>query len=347
MTATGSLFGLAFGDCMGKPTEFQRFEEIVRLYGPEGPSDLSLGGYVTDDTQMALAVADALLDQPEGPDLAVEPFTASLIEHFLAWAKSPDNNRAPGMTCLRACGNLAEGLPWAEATQRGSKGCGANMRVTPIGLVPHLPESTVAGAAQLQAALTHGHATGLAASDLTAFATRWLLNGMAPADLVPALRERCQEQRQVYRGDWLGDDLWRVPMRNSPEEFIEAGWVECGMVLGTLAKAIENPDPSIDPCDYTGEGWIAEEALATALLCFLMYPDEPVRALGRAAATGGDSDSIAALAGAFLGARHGIGAFPQGWPERIEYRDRLARAGAAWDTGRGGAVEDTGRGGAA
>lgn len=334
MTATGSMFGLAFGDCMGKPTEFQRFAEIVQLYGPAGPSGLSLGGYVTDDTQMALAVAEALLEQPAGADLAVAPFTASLIEHFQAWAKSPDNNRAPGMTCLRAIGNLASGLPWPEATQRGSKGCGANMRVTPIGLVPELPEATVAGASQLQAALTHGHATALAASDLTAFATRWLLEGMAPSDLVPALRERCQEQRRVYHGDWLGDDLWRVPMRNSPEEFIENGWVECGMLLGVLATAAENPDPLSDPCDYTGEGWIAEEALATALLCFLMYPDEPVRALGRAAATGGDSDSIAALAGAFLGARHGLGAFPADWPERIEYRDRLARAGAAWDGGR-------------
>jgi ADP-ribosylglycohydrolase len=106
------------------------------------------------------------------------------------------------------------------------------------------------------------------------------------------------------------------------------------MLLGVLAKAAENPDPLRDPCDSTGEGWIAEEALATAVLCFLMYPDEPVRALGRAAATGGDSDSIAALAGAFLGARHGLEAFPADWPERIEYRERLARAGAAWDAGR-------------
>lgn len=334
MTAAGSMFGLAFGDCMGKPTEFQRFEEIVRLYGPQGPSVLPPGGLVTDDTQMALAVADALLEQPEGAELAVEPFTASLIEHFLAWAKSPDNNRAPGMTCLRAIGNLGNGLSWPEATQRGSKGCGANMRVTPIGLLPQASETTIAGAAQLQAALTHGHATGLAASDLTAFATRWLAQGMAPSDLVPALRERCQEQRRIYHGDWLGDDLWRVPMRNSPEEFIEAGWVECGMILGVLARAAENPDPAVDPCDYTGEGWIAEEALATALLCFLMYHDEPVRALGRAAATGGDSDSIAALAGAFLGARHGLEAFPADWPEQIEYRERLARAGAAWDAGR-------------
>ncbi|NUR27237.1 MAG: ADP-ribosylglycohydrolase family protein [Catenulispora sp.] len=331
MSATGSLFGLAYGDSMGKPTEFQRFEEIVREYGPAGPSELPEGALVTDDTQMALAVAEALLEQASDTALEPEPLTASLVKHFLAWAESPDNNRAPGMTCLRACGLLAEGVAWADASQRGSKGCGANMRVTPVGLVPLLSSSTVAGVAQVQAALTHGHATALAASDLTAFATRWLAGGMAPVDLVPALRERCQEQRAVYRGTWLGDELWRVPGRTSPEDFIAHGWQECADVLDRLAAALVRPDRDADPCRATGEGWIAEEALATALLCFLMYPDEPVRALGRAAATSGDSDSIAALAGAFAGARLGVEAFPAQWAERIEYRDRLTRAGSAWD----------------
>ena len=331
MSATGSLFGLAYGDSMGKPTEFQRFEDIVREYGPAGPSDLPEGALVTDDTQMALAVAEALLEQPAGAEPEPEALTASLIKHFVTWAHSPDNNRAPGMTCLRACGGLAQGLPWARATQRGSKGCGANMRVTPVALMPGLAPATAAGIAQLQAALTHGHATGLAASDLTAYATHLLLTGTAPVDLVPALRERCQEQRAVYHGAWLGDELWRVPGRQSPEEFISAGWDECAAVLDRLAAALTQLDPDADPCRATGEGWIAEEALATALLCFLMYPDEPVRALGRAAATSGDSDSIAALAGAFAGARLGLAAFPPEWADRIEYRDRLARAGAAWD----------------
>jgi ADP-ribosylglycohydrolase len=329
---------------MGKPTEFQRFEEIVREYGPAGPTDLPEGALVTDDTQMALAVAEALLEQPAGTEPEPEALTTSLVKHFVAWAASPDNNRAPGMTCLRACGGLAQGEPWAQATQRNSKGCGANMRVTPIGLVPGLAPATVAGAAQLQAALTHGHATALAASDLTAFATRWLLAGMAPADLVPALRDRCREQREVYQGAWLGDDLWRVPGRESPEDFISRGWAECADVLDRLAAALVRPDREADPCRATGEGWIAEEALATALLSFLMFPDEPVRALGRAAATSGDSDSIAALAGAFAGAHLGLAAFPAEWAERIEYRDRLARAGGAWDTARNDSEAMTGTG---
>ena len=90
-------------------------------------------------------------------------------------------------------------------------------------------------------------------------------------------------------------------------------------------------DREHNPCRITGEGWVAEEAFATGLLCFLLFPDDPVAALRRAAVSSGDSDSLACLAGAFAGARHGLAAWPQEWLRRIEYRDRLTRLGAAWD----------------
>ena len=90
-------------------------------------------------------------------------------------------------------------------------------------------------------------------------------------------------------------------------------------------------DRDTDPCLATGEGWVAEEAFATGLLCFLLYPEEPVQALRRAAVTKGDSDSIACLCGAFAGAYHGIEAWSADWLLRIEYRERLAALGNWWD----------------
>jgi ADP-ribosylglycohydrolase len=83
----------------------------------------------------------------------------------------------------------------------------------------------------------------------------------------------------------------------------------------------------------TGAGWVAEEAFATGLLCFLLFPEEPERVIRHAAVSSGDSDSIACLAGAFAGAHCGINAWPADWRERIEYRERLNRLGndlAAW-----------------
>lgn len=326
--ATGSLFGLAYGDALGAPTEFLTVAEIERRYGPGGPRELvGEPALVTDDTQMALAVAWAVREASAAKPEILEPL---LCERFTGWAVSPDNNRAPGRTCMDACAQLSRGLPWQEATVPGSKGCGANMRVTPVGLVPGYDLDTMAGVAQLQAGLTHGHPTGLAASELTAYAIRVLCAGAELADLPALLRERASEQRTVYRGDWLGD-LWQRAGVDDPSVFIALGWDECLEVLDRLDAALDRPDDGSDPCAETGAGWIAEEALATGLLCALRHRDHPVAALGRAATTSGDSDSIACLTGAFLGAGFGMAAWPAGWAGQIEYGDQLAALGAAWD----------------
>ncbi|WP_242886055.1 ADP-ribosylglycohydrolase family protein [Actinomadura litoris] len=329
--ASGAMFGLAYGDALGAPTEFLSMAQIGQRFGGLGPErpegDPAL---VTDDTQMAIAVGLALLDALADPPLTADRVEPLWRRRFVDWLDSPDNTRAPGSTCLTACRGLAALVPWTEATQPGSKGCGANMRVAPVGLAPGLTDETRAAASQLQAAMTHGHPTGLAASELTAFAVRWLADGLAPADLPGALRDRCHEQRTTYHGDWLGD-LWRASGSADPWRFIARGWEECLDAVDRLEEALARPDRAADPCEATGAGWVAEEALATGLLCFLLFPDEPVAAIRRGAASSGDSDSIACLAGAFAGARLGMDAWPAEWAARIEYAGDLARIGGAWD----------------
>lgn len=328
----GCLFGLAFGDALGAPTEFLPAAEILRRWPPAGPSEpTGEPARVTDDTQMALAVGEALAEALVRRDVSPANVEALVRAAFVEWLNSPDNNRAPGMTCLRACEMLEAGGHWLGATVKGSKGCGANMRVAAVGLLD--PEAHgVSGAeraavAQFQAALTHGHPTALAASDLTAFAVARLAAGVEPRALVEVLRDYAQSQRSVYHADWLGE-LWKVPGVGSPEEFIARGWDECLGVLQRLEAALASPDYEADPCLFTGAGWVAEEAFATGLLCFLLYPDEPLKALRRAAVTSGDSDSIACLTGAFAGAHLGAGCWPREWVRRIEYRERLAALAA-------------------
>jgi ADP-ribosylglycohydrolase len=322
------MFGLAYGDAIGRPTEFLTVEEIRQRYGPQGPHELSGSpATVTDDTQMALAVGWALREAAEPTPAELE---RALRDRFVTWLHSPDNNRAPGRTCLRACGAMAGGLPWLQATVADSKGCGANMRVTPVGLVPGYDLETLAGVAQLQAAMTHGHPTALAASELTAYAVRLLREDARPGELPDALRARCVEQRTVYREDWLGE-LWRRSDAVSPARFIARGWNECLAALDRLDGALAVPAYGGDPCLLTGAGWIAEEAMATALWCVLAHPEHPVDALARAATTSGDSDSIAAIAGAFIGAWLGMPAWPTDWAGQIEYAGQLATLGAGWD----------------
>jgi ADP-ribosylglycohydrolase len=331
--ASGCLFGLALGDALGAETEFLSLEGILRLFPPDGPQEpVGNPAIVTDDTQMTLAVGEALM-------VAQRPYTPASLEAplrsgFVSWLNSPENNRAPGRTCLIGCANLAKDMPWQQATMANSKGCGANMRVAPVGLLPlgkdGVTEATRGAIAQFQAALTHGHPTALAASDLTALAIADLAAGGNPQELPRRLFEYAQAQRSIYHADWLGS-LWQRPETNTPEEFIARGWDECLLALDRLNAALVKPDRHADPCLATGEGWIAEEALATSLLCFLLFPEDAIAAIRRAVVTAGDSDSLAALTGAFAGAYLGMGAWPEDWINRIEYRYQLAALGDFWD----------------
>ncbi|MGW7548085.1 ADP-ribosylglycohydrolase family protein [Streptomyces sp. NPDC054770] len=329
--ATGSLIGLALGDALGFPTEFNDVPSILAKSGPWREMELPRRAIVSDDTQMTLAVGHAMRTAMDRGVLAPKRLERPLREEFVNWYQSPENNRAPGRTCLRACNLLKEeGRAWQDASQIDSKGCGANMRVAPVGLAPGLSDEQRAGAAQLQSALTHGHPTALAASDLTARAVRLLAQGTGPDRLVGLLRSYARENRTRYHHTWLGD-LWTRAHDATPEAFIARGWDECLAILDGLEEAVRTASPESDPCLATGAGWIAEEALATGLLCFLLFPGEPLLALRRAACSSGDSDSIACLTGAFAGAWLGEEAWPTEWADRIEYRGDLMTLGALWD----------------
>ncbi|MCI4666532.1 MAG: ADP-ribosylglycohydrolase family protein [Bacteroidia bacterium] len=323
----GSIFGAALGDGFGYPTEFMRVEEIKAKWGNDGLR-APLPGLikVTDDTQMAISVAKAIENSFLHGDIDPFSFESELRKEFIIWLNDPENNRAPGMTCLKSCELLERGLPWIEATAKDSKGCGANMRVNPVAYLkfkdPEISDNQIAKWSQFQAAMTHAHPTALVASELTAIALVRILEGIKADSLLDSLIGYCHKQMGVYHEDFLGD-LWQRPVINNAREFINRGWEECIEILQRVQKALALKSTHIDPCLLVGEAWIAEEALGTALLCFLLFPDSSVDTLIKAVNTDGDSDSIACIAGAFAGAYNGISSFPKDWLDRLEYRDEL------------------------
>jgi ADP-ribosylglycohydrolase len=146
---------MALGDALGAETEFLDVPGILRRFPPTGPQEPPGNpARVTDDTQMALAVGEALVaaPRPYSPDTLKD----HLQRAFIDWYNSPDNNRAPGRTCMTACEHLIDGMEWREACVISSKGCGANMRVMPVGVL-NVDAPIRAKIAQFQAAFTHGH----------------------------------------------------------------------------------------------------------------------------------------------------------------------------------------------
>lgn len=332
----GSVYGAAIGDALGAPTEFLSLDRIRAEWPPAGPlspfgSSAAAGSLirVTDDTQMSLAVGEALLEAWQGgAGLSPKACEHALRRHFVRWVYGGENDRAPGRTCVAACTRLERGGPWQATTALESKGCGANMRVAPVAW---LPRSAVddcveryAQLSQFQSALTHAHPTAIAASDLTAFAIRRRIESSEfdPCSFRMELVEYAESQRSVYHDAWLGE-LWKQAGSPAPTDFIARGWDECLAALARLEVALATGDPDGDPCAITGGGWIAEEALATALYCVLAHPHDPLRAVQHAAASSGDSDTIACIAGAIAGAGHGASAWPDEWIARLEYRARL------------------------
>jgi hypothetical protein len=92
--ASGSLFGLAYGDALGKPTEFQDYETIVASVRPAGPRELTGDpALVTDDTQMMLAVGEALV--------AAGPLTPAASSRCCG-RRSSTGRSAPTTTARRA-----------------------------------------------------------------------------------------------------------------------------------------------------------------------------------------------------------------------------------------------------
>ncbi|MBR9980168.1 MAG: ADP-ribosylglycohydrolase family protein, partial [Desulfatitalea sp.] len=96
----------------------------------QGITELPDPALFTDDTQMSIAVARALILAGEKQ---VDAIMVAMRDEFVQWRQSPDNNRAPGNACLQGVANLEKGIHWTQSGVPHSKGCGSAMRAAPIG----------------------------------------------------------------------------------------------------------------------------------------------------------------------------------------------------------------------
>lgn len=315
----GALYGVALGDALGRNTEFTSdVRRIWARYGQTGYIPLPRPTLFTDDTQMTLAVARAL---DLGETLHPHELARTTRLEFIRWMIE-DERRAPGVTCMTAVENMRRGNRWQDATIVKSKGCGANMRVAPAAFIADL--DTAVGYAQLQGAMTHGHPTALAASELTALAIRWAAEGETPRQLVGRLLSHATQRRNSYEGRWLGKLRTRQWYRARLD--MRLGWTQNFTALLKVRNALESGYTPADPCDVGGEGWIAEEALATALFCAARWEYDPLLVISMAARTRGDSDSLASIAGAIIGAHYGENTWPVDWCASVERRDDIEDA---------------------
>ncbi|HEX6233046.1 MAG TPA: ADP-ribosylglycohydrolase family protein [Jiangellaceae bacterium] len=78
-----------------------------------------------------------------------------------------------------------------------------------------------------------------------------------------------------------------------------------------------------------GSGIAAHEAAPAAVAAYLHCPSDPVAAISFAVAMGGDTDTVAAMAGSLAGAASGEGSLPERLLRRLEQRERLTHVADA------------------
>jgi poly(ADP-ribose) glycohydrolase ARH3 len=277
----GCLLGLAVGDALGSHYEGQtpdwigqRFSSTKSLFDnlPEAPWSY------TDDTQMAIGVAESLLKD------------GAIIEQSLcaAFVENYDPSRGYGRGARVVLNAMAAGEDhkfWAnELFPGGSYGNGAAMRVAPVGLMFHDDLQQVRDQARLSSLPTHTHPLGIEGAQLLAVAV--------------AL---CLEGSQVNKEDFFAK-LKQIAIHPEYQE--------------KLDRAQHAQD--LDDVRLLGNGIAAQDSVVTAIACFALTPDSFEQVVGNAILLGGDTDTIAAMAGSLAGASLGEAAIPQFLLEALE-----------------------------
>jgi ADP-ribosylglycohydrolase len=89
------------------------------------------------------------------------------------------------------------------------------------------------------------------------------------------------------------------------------------MMRRALDEALSGVDPDVTLQRL--QAWAGHEAIAAAVYIFVRHSNAPREAILEGANTDGDSDSIATLAGALVGARSGLEALlPRDWVAQVE-----------------------------
>ncbi len=293
----GTIVGFAVGDALGMPAEFLSRDQIRRYYGkpitgfikahPGHACDfLPLGSY-TDDTQMMLATAECLVENGK-----MDP--ARQADALLGWYLNTVPHRAPTRANVRACKHLSTGRAWTKSGVF-SAGCGAAVRMPPLGLfLFHEPEALVRAALDA-CSITHTDPRARAA----AVAVAYLI-----ARLIQAT-DRCS----------AGDQVMETADRVASIDTNLAAMLRWVTQITHL--------PAEEALFEIGTGADALEAIPAAVYCFLKHPRNYSGALISAVNGGDAADSIAALTGSMVGALAGIEAIPKQWQEEVENADVL------------------------
>lgn len=303
MNPKSLLFGLAVGDALGVPVEFQRREHL-RRYPVEGMRGHGTHnqppGTWSDDTALALCLADALSED----SFSLE----DLAEKFVRWHQEGLHTARGhafdiGGTTRAALGNLADGATPRESgpTSEDSNGNGALMRIAPLvfaaGGIGYTRRFEMV---RDVASITHGHTRNVVSCF---YLVEYLHLLMSCRDKMEAYYELMKWFHVYFSDPGIPrpelqhlERLLAVGFNDLPESEIQS----TGYVIHTL------------------------EASMWCLLTTDTYRDAVLKAVN----LGGDTDTTGAVTGALAGMLYGYDAIPSEWTRALARKDHIASIAA-------------------
>ncbi|MEX1003847.1 MAG: ADP-ribosylglycohydrolase family protein [Acidimicrobiia bacterium] len=299
--AVGCLVGLALGDALGAAVEFQApgtFPPVTGMRGG-GPFGLTAGQW-TDDTSMALALADSIVVR--GWDLEDQ------ARRYVRWWRHGDYSVTGecfdiGITTAAALARFEGGIP---ALQSGigdhrSAGNGSIMRLAPVAIAAsHRYPDDLAGL--VERCVDSSRPTHRAPQALSACA----VFGVVLAALIAG-----EEHQVILDPRWSAWDEVRTIVNLHPE----------------VDEVISGSHGEREPPEIVGSGYVVR-SLEAALWAFGKHPDARGSLLV-AVNLGDDADTTGAVCGQLSGAAWGVAGLPEDWLGMLAGRDEVAAIAAA------------------
>lgn len=286
--AIGALVGLAVGDAVGTTLEFTRRDQMPALTDMVGGGPFSLKpGQWTDDTAMALALADSLISSPKLDEI-------DLMERFVRWHRDGDYSCTGrcfdiGVTTRQALSCFErDGNPVAGATDPHTAGNGSLMRLAPVAIAAWNDIKQRHDLAERQSWTTHGAKEAvdacIAYSDLIAEAVAG-----SPRDTILAPRGSglAPSVAAVLAGSWRGKARSAIQSSGYVLHSLEAAlW--CVARTGDFSSAVLLAANLADDADTT--------AAITGQLAGALYGYEAIPAAWRSRLAWHDRLVAAAMA---------------------------------------------------
>lgn len=295
------MVGFGIGDALGMPTQYLSRDQIRTYYG--GPitsfvrahaghaSEFLPKASYTDETQMMLATAECIIECGR-----MDP--ARQAEALLSWYHNTLPHRTPMRANELACKHLAAGKPWTKSGVF-SAGCGAAVRMPPIGLFYYRDTEALVRAALDNCVITHTDPRARSGAVAVAYLIARLIQSTpqsSPGDQVLEVADCVQG----IDPDMAALLRWVTQIAHLPPE-------EALFEIGTSSDALE--------------------VVPAAVYCLLKHPRHFAQAVLIAANAGDASDSIGALAGSFVGTLLGIEGIPAEMHLEVEDGDVLSAIG--------------------